>query len=110
MEAKGGVKFELVGIPDVMKELAEQKEEKKKPDTNPGVLVFDMGTETKAVPWKKPALSSEKKATLKGFSAAKAVGDSAKKSEGEILRDFVRKSEVSTASVRTQPQDKQDKP
>ena len=66
-EAKGGVKFELVGIPDVM--LEENKKEKKKPDTNPGVLVFDMGTDVKA-PAKKPALSSVKK----GQGAARPGG------------------------------------
>lgn len=73
-EAKGGVKFELVGIPDVM--LEENKKEKKKPDTNPGVLVFDMGTDVKA-PAKKPALSSVKK----GQGVARQGGSSARKSE-----------------------------
>ena len=62
-EAKGGVKFELVGIPDVMKEEQEQKKIKNEGSLGE-VLVFDMGNNNSEVkPFgKKPVLSSEKKA------------------------------------------------
>ena len=69
-EAKGGVKFELVGIPDVMME--KPKKEKVNPANDPRLLVFDMGGNDEVKPFgKKPALSSEKKAYSKTKPAAK---------------------------------------
>ena len=56
VDAKGGVKFELVGIPDVM--LEESKEKKQKTvENDERLLVFDMGAGSEA---KKPVLSNKK--------------------------------------------------
>ena len=56
VDAKGGVKFELVGIPEVM--LEESKEKKRKTVENDDrLLVFDMGSGSEA---KKPVLGGKK--------------------------------------------------
>ena len=57
VDAKGGVKFELVGIPEVMLEESNLKQKRKTVEHDERLLVFDMGGGSEA---KKPALGSKK--------------------------------------------------
>ena len=57
VDAKGGVKFELVGIPEVMLEESNLKQKRKTVEHDDRLLVFDMGGGSEA---KKPALGSKK--------------------------------------------------